>query len=72
MRSDASPSFFRRLLMWTSDRPFEHDGVLADRRVHQLVARERPPRLPDQHFQEPELGRRQRHLLALVERPVAV
>ena len=46
------------------DRPLQDDGVLADRRVHQLVAGERPARLAEQDLQEAELGRRQRQLLA--------
>ena len=42
------------------DGPLQHDRVLANRGIHQLIAGEGPACLPDQDFQQPELGRRQR------------
>src|SRR4051794_27631630 len=54
------------------DGPLQHDGVLTNRGIHELVARERPPRLANQDFQEPELGRRQGKFLVAVDRLVAV
>src|SRR3954453_9015499 len=54
------------------DGPLQHDGVLANGRVHQLIARERPACLADQDLQQPKLGWRERKLLVLEERPVAV
>ena len=38
------------------DGPLQHDGILANGRVHQLVASERPARLADQDLQLPKLG----------------
>ena len=51
------------------DRPLQHDRILADGGVHQLVASERPARLADQDLQQAELGRRQRQLLVAIEAP---
>src|SRR5208337_1560625 len=42
------------------DGAFQYDGVLANRGIHELIAGEGPARLPDQDFQQPELGRGQR------------
>jgi hypothetical protein len=38
------------------DGPLQHDGVLGNGRVHQLIASERPARLADQDLQLPKLG----------------
>src|SRR4051812_49720087 len=54
------------------NRPLEDDRILADGRVHQLVASERPSGLADQRLEQAELGGRQRQLLVPVERAVAV
>ena len=52
------------------DGPFQDHRVLADRRVHQLVTGERPPRLTQQNLQEPKLRRRQRQLDLAIRRAV--
>ena len=72
MSSPASPSFFLQALDMDVDRALQHDRVLADGGIHELVPGERPAGLPDQDLQQAKLGRSQRELLVAIQRPVAV